>query len=516
MQNVIINADPYLEYDFDKCKFENYGIFAYQYNLCQINKPDNCKVSFVNICQICYDNYELSQNNLCIPQCGNGIIQEYEICDDVNSLQFDGCYQCQNSCQVECLQCNNTQCFKCIEGWNLINFKCIAECGDGLVALNSQEQCDDQNDESNDGCYECKFECDLNCLFCNHNLDCLQCQNHFHVQNLVCIPVCGDGIIIEGFEQCDDGNIIENDGCHQCQFSSKNICEHGYYFIDLYCQSICGDTIIASNEQCDDGDELPFDGCYNCEFSCSQNCFDCVDGKCLKCENGYQIMNGLCIDICGNGYKSGQEECDDNNQISRDGCSDVCEIEINWTCSRINFQTSSCFYIKPPHFSLILLNQIYDSYYVQLKISSNVKLEDSQSNFTQSLKAHLNDIDPSHYIIYQKVLVEPNFVICQNINYIFQIRFLQIETSELYFQVQFETSLIDQYGIQVENSIFKLHLRNLIVITQQQKISSQKMSSFNMYMLIGLAISSFIILLSGNPTECLEILDALQDGSYFF
>lgn len=44
-------------------------------------------------------------------------------------------------------------------------------------------------------------------------------------------------------------------------------------------------------------------------------------------------MNNLCIDICGNGSKSELEECDDFNQVSQDGCSEKCEIEINYTCT---------------------------------------------------------------------------------------------------------------------------------------------------------------------------------------
>ena len=37
--------------------------------------------------------------------------------------------------------------------------------------------------------------------------------------------------------------------------------------------------------------------------------------------------------MCGNGIKTEYEECDDGNQITLDGCTDICQIEINWTCS---------------------------------------------------------------------------------------------------------------------------------------------------------------------------------------
>ncbi|CAD8201482.1 unnamed protein product [Paramecium pentaurelia] len=363
IQNVVINTDIDIisQQDTIQCTIDNYGIFAYQYNICYFETSQNCKVSFLNICQICQDNFQLNNNNLCIPECGNGIVQEYEFCDDANIEQFDGCYQCQSNCQLECLQCSYSQCFQCIEGWNLIDFKCVATCGDGLIALLQQEQCDDQNDESNDGCFECKLECSQNCQFCNKKLDCVQCEKYFEIKNYICVPICGDGIVVEGFEQCDDGNNIQYDGCYECQFSCKDecqicnkdkclddpqtiLCEIGYQLIDNQCHSICGDSIITSNEQCDDANEIPFDGCYQCQFSCSQQCLNCIDGQCLKCELDYEIQNNICIDICGNGSKSELEECDDNNQVSQDGCSDKCEIEINWQCTQINFKTTKSNY----------------------------------------------------------------------------------------------------------------------------------------------------------------------------
>ncbi|CAD8156097.1 unnamed protein product [Paramecium octaurelia] len=525
-QHVILNTDIQFQYDGDSCKFDNYGIFAYQYDMCPFEIPQNCKVAFLNQCQICQDEYDESNNNYCIPKCGNGIVQEYEQCDDANFEQFDGCYHCNYSCQLECLECYYSQCFQCIEGWNLINFICVSECGDGKIALLQQEQCDDQNNQSNDGCFECKFECTENCLFCNHSLDCVLCQKHFENQNNICVPICGDGIIVEGYEQCDDGNDVEFDGCYQCQFSckqnclicdqyqcldpQKKQCENGYQLIDNQCHSICGDLIIASDEQCDDANEIPYDGCYQCQYSCSLDCLNCMDGYCLTCDPGYEIKNNLCLDICGNGIKSVKEECDDNNLINQDGCSDECKIEISWICSQTDLETSLCLLVTPPHFNLLLINQTYDSFFVQLQITSQVKLQDSNSNLTQNLQLSLYDIDPSHYIIYEYVLVEPNIISVQDINYLFQIKFLEQETMDIYFQVSFDIGLIDQYGFSVDNQQCKLHLRNPIVLSETQRIVSHKMSSLNMYMLIGLGISSLIILLSGNPVECFEVLDTLQ------
>ncbi|MCY1059860.1 DUF4215 domain-containing cysteine-rich repeat protein [Nannocystis sp. SCPEA4] len=57
-------------------------------------------------------------------------------------------------------------------------------CGDGVI-LEGVEQCDDGNQKDGD-------ECLNNCA----------------------LAVCGDGVLYEGVEQCDDGNLSEGDGCN--------------------------------------------------------------------------------------------------------------------------------------------------------------------------------------------------------------------------------------------------------------------------------------------------------------
>lgn len=42
--------------------------------------------------------------------------------------------------------------------------------------------------------------------------------------NGVCLPICGDSIVTLEFEQCDDGNDIPFDGCHECQYSCSYGC----------------------------------------------------------------------------------------------------------------------------------------------------------------------------------------------------------------------------------------------------------------------------------------------------
>jgi len=55
--------------------------------------------------------------------------------------------------------------------------------------------------------------------------------------------LCGNGIV-EGSEQCDDGNTRNDDGC-------SNLCT----------VSVCGNGVVEPGEQCDDGNTVSGDGC---------------------------------------------------------------------------------------------------------------------------------------------------------------------------------------------------------------------------------------------------------------
>lgn len=61
----------------------------------------------------------------------------------------------------------------------------------------------------------------------------------------------------------------------------------------------CGNGVVEPQEECDDGNRVSFDGCDDsCKF-----------------------------ELCGNGVMNFLEACDDGNRVSNDGCSQTCEIE---------------------------------------------------------------------------------------------------------------------------------------------------------------------------------------------
>ncbi|HLK09799.1 MAG TPA: DUF4215 domain-containing protein [Candidatus Binatia bacterium] len=154
-----------------------------------------------------------------------------------------------------------------------------ARCGDGVVNQ-AGEQCDDGNQVNGDGC-------DNNCTFSG----------------------CGNGILDPG-EQCDDGNLIDGDGCdHNCTFTG------------------CGNAILDPGEQCDDGNRTNGDGCdNNCTFSgCGNGILD--PGE--QCDDGNQANGDGCdanctLPACGNGVVDPGEQCDDGNQVNGDGCDNNC------------------------------------------------------------------------------------------------------------------------------------------------------------------------------------------------
>lgn len=71
----------------------------------------------------------------------------------------------------------------------------------------------------------------------------------FPFANGICTPVCGDGLK-RGGEDCDDGNVINYDGCSSnCKTEGCNVtCNcSGWTFprVNGFCTTICGDGIKA-------------------------------------------------------------------------------------------------------------------------------------------------------------------------------------------------------------------------------------------------------------------------------
>ncbi len=124
--------------------------------------------------------------------------------------------------------------------------------------------------------------------------------------------ICGDWVVSPG-EGCDDGNLIDGDGC------------------DATCMPTgCGNGVRTADEVCDDGNIVNGDGCdANCTFSVCGNGAVAVGEV---CDDGNSVDGDGCdanctLSVCGNGVRASGEGCDDGNLESGDGCSSACMIE---------------------------------------------------------------------------------------------------------------------------------------------------------------------------------------------
>jgi cysteine-rich repeat protein len=119
--------------------------------------------------------------------------------------------------------------------------------------------------------------------------------------------------VVEGHEQCDDGNTDAADGCSaSCQTDIGWTCS----IPGAACTWACGDSLVALGlETCDDGNTDATDGCSaSCQTETGWTC---------------SIAGAACTWACGDSLVAlGVETCDDGNTQSSDGCSEYCVDEV--------------------------------------------------------------------------------------------------------------------------------------------------------------------------------------------
>ncbi len=119
-------------------------------------------------------------------------------------------------------------------------------------------------------------------------------------------PVCGNGVL-EGVEQCDDGNLVNGDGCNaNCTLDSLS-CPHD--------KCAVGKTINPACDPC--VPEVCGLDSYCCEVYWDSRCVDTAQAVCQACSP-----------VCGNGVVEDGEECDDGSNLDGDGCTGDCKIGI--------------------------------------------------------------------------------------------------------------------------------------------------------------------------------------------
>ena len=308
--------------------------------------------------------------------CGNGELDEGEVCDDGNTESGDGC---SSDCRTveEDYTCQTP------------GYPCIPlGCGDGIVS--EGEVCDageyniDYVEFDNSKGEACATFCQpshycgdglLDAVDIAHGEECdaggdTSSQYNGCTSHCKRVNYCGDGVISPE-EACDDGNAISGDGClDSCEIESGFSC--ATVSGKSECIKIsCGDGILdaSKGEACDDGNRQAGDGCSAicqiekgwrcrsegagsiCEKTCGNGVVDTDAGE--ECDDGNGVAGDGCSDrclieagyvcptenapcfarACGDGIVAGNEECDDGNSISGDGCSKQCKRETGFVCA---------------------------------------------------------------------------------------------------------------------------------------------------------------------------------------
>lgn len=170
---------------------------------------------------------------------------------------------------------DGTECGAMTDGIRRIclNSTCrLSQCGDGFTDTENGEQCDEDNDVAGDGCEP------ANCMFsCNADSD------------------CDDGRVCTGAETCDmtshtcvDGTPPAGTACTQAD-NDPGVCNMGQCVPEG-----CGDGIL-DGEECDDGNLLDNDGCdANCTFSCTAD-IDCDDGDVCTGAETCDLVEHVCV-----------------------------------------------------------------------------------------------------------------------------------------------------------------------------------------------------------------------------
>ncbi len=171
-------------------------------------------------------------------------------------------------------------------------------CGDGIVDMASGEQCDDGNNIAFDGCEPdtCLYTCSTDG----------ECDDHLPCNGA---ETCSTDHVCQLGDALAAGTTCARDGM------PDGVCR-GMGTMAMCVDGGCGNGVIDGSEQCDDGNAVPGDGCEaDCTFSCEADS-DCDDGSVCSGTESCNSTNHTC-------ETTGPLDCDDGDACTDDTCDPV-------------------------------------------------------------------------------------------------------------------------------------------------------------------------------------------------
>jgi cysteine-rich repeat protein len=158
-----------------------------------------------------------------------------------------------------------------------------------------------------------------------------------------------DGTTIAWVKEDGDNEIWMFDGCESTQITDNSVDDDDpsldgirvawvrgsgnsaeVITARVECDVVCGDGTTSGDEECDDDNTVSGDGCSAiCQIEeCGNSRVDAGE----ECDDGNTVaLDGCdveCLFECGNGALDGDEECDDGDRDGGDGCDEQCFDEI--------------------------------------------------------------------------------------------------------------------------------------------------------------------------------------------
>ncbi|CAD8104716.1 unnamed protein product [Paramecium primaurelia] len=343
------------------------------------NNSMNCELCQLP-CLTCVSNQDYCTS--CYDQAKQQVIGGQCICIDGYYILDNKCEKCNQICN-KCSSYND--CSECIDGYYLQNqqcLKCQTPCLSCFDAYNC-ETCIDNYTMNNLGIC---IQCIQNCKNCIDSINCISCFDKFYYDNQSCIPCsnkcqtcendsnfctsCNNTIqiLIDNQCYCQDGYFEDGQDCKPCDQMCKRCqsfqhcteCIQSDHLILQMNVCVCEDNHYLDNKSCQLCDKKcktctqKSDNCLSCNSQMNrlkqQNTCICQDGyfendnyDCWPCDSDEGKINKNCrYKNCNDKVWTYEEECDDGNDDSRDGCTN-CKIDEQYSCINILLQPSFCF-----------------------------------------------------------------------------------------------------------------------------------------------------------------------------